>query len=141
MSLSEEMFGDGVDGRNGSFENQTCSSESHNGSFQNHKRPGMDCAVLLDVTNRSKRACKVRAADAIASHSRPAHLPRGDAAKAGRTSVSKRCSVTRLASVDSGEVEKLQEYIKENASFEVQKSIALLVLIKFCYIQMGQVCP
>ena len=36
------MFCDAEDSFNGSIDNQTHSFESHNGSFENHKRPGAD---------------------------------------------------------------------------------------------------
>ena len=40
-ALSSEMLcGDAVNSFNGSIDNQT---GSHNGSFENHKRPGADC--------------------------------------------------------------------------------------------------
>ena len=115
-----------MSGENSSFQN-------YNGSFQN-RRPGKrskDCGVLMDVTNSRKRACKVKAAEAITVQSHSTYLPWGDAAKGGCTSVKQRSSVASspvTEFVDQGTVELLQSYIKENASFEVQKAFAVLAM-------------
>ena len=48
--LSSEMLcGDAVNSFNVSIDNQTGSFESHNCSFESHKRPGADCRTLYAV--------------------------------------------------------------------------------------------
>ena len=74
---------------------------------------------------------KVKAAEAITVQSHSTYLPRGDAAKGGCTSVKQFSSVASspvTEFVDQGTVELLQSYIKENASFEVQKAFAVLAM-------------
>ena len=52
MSLSEMLFGDGMNGRNGSFDNQICSFESHNGTrffSEPQAQPNLYAVLVLAV--------------------------------------------------------------------------------------------